>query len=69
MKKIAVTGASGYIASLVQRTNAGRFEFLPVRHKDLDFADPEKVHAYFEALDFDLVLNTAAQATTAVCEK
>jgi predicted amino acid dehydrogenase len=35
MKKIAVTGASGYIASLVQRTNAGRFEFLPVRHKDL----------------------------------
>lgn len=69
MKKIAVTGANGYIASLIQKTNTDKFEFIPLTRKELSLDDPAQVKSYFEALDFDIVLHTAADATTAHCEE
>ena len=69
MKKIAVTGANGYLASLVMKTNKDKFEFIPLTRKDISMDDPEAVKKYFEALDFDMVLHTAADATTAHCEE
>lgn len=69
MKKIVVTGANGYLASLVMKTNAGKYEFIPVTRKDVDLSEPTKVKEYFESLEFDVVLHTAADATTAHCEE
>ena len=69
MKKIVVTGANGYLASLVMKTNAGKYEFIPVTRKDVDLSEPTKVKEYFENLEFDVVLHTAADATTAHCEE
>ena len=69
MKKIVVTGANGYLASLVMKTNAGKYEFIPVTRKDVDLSEPVKVKEYFESLEFDVVLHTAADATTAHCEE
>lgn len=68
MKKIAVTGANGYIASLIQKTNKENFIFLPITRKELSLDDPKKVYDYFMKLDFDIVLHTAANAATADCE-
>ncbi len=68
MKKIAITGANGYIASLIQKVNQSRFEFIPITRKEVSLDDPQAVKAYFEALDFDVVVHTAANATTADCE-
>lgn len=68
MQRIAVTGATGYLASLVMRYNSDRFEFVPVSRKDVDYQDLDAVRAYFRDLDFDLMFHTAANATTADCE-
>lgn len=69
MKKVAITGANGYIASLIQKTNQNNFVFLPITRKTLAMDDPEKIRDYFMNLDFDIVLHTAANATTADCEE
>lgn len=68
MTRIAVTGANGYLASLIQTYNAGRFEFVRVSRSDVDYTDLAGLRAYFEALDFDILFHTAANATTADCE-
>lgn len=67
--KIAVTGANGYLASLVMKTNADKYEFIPLTRKELTLDNPENVKKFFEELDFDVVLHTAADATTAHCEE
>ena len=66
--KVAITGANGYLASLVQKYNQGKLEFIPITRKECNMDDPEKVRAFFETLDFDIVFHTAADAVTAHCE-
>lgn len=66
--RVAITGANGYLASLVQRYNADRFEFMRVSRADVDYSKPAEVAKFFSDLDFDLLFHTAANATTADCE-
>lgn len=68
MQRIAITGASGYLASLVQLYNREHFEFVPIRRTDVDYRLPDEVERFFTALDFDLLFHTAANAATAACE-
>lgn len=68
MKKMVITGANGYLASLVQLFNKDKFEFIRVSRSDVDYNDPAAVAAYFDGLDFDVLFHTAANATTADCE-
>lgn len=67
-QKVAVTGANGYLASLVQRYNGDKFEFVRVSRADVDYSKPQEVRSFFEGLDFDVMFHTAANATTADCE-
>lgn len=69
MKKIAITGANGYLASLIQKYNETTCEFIPVTRVDVDFEEPKLVKTYFENLDFDVVVHCAANANTAFCQK
>lgn len=69
MRRILITGANGYLASLAQLYNAGRYEFVRVSHADVDFSRPDEVEAFFRAADFDLCLHMAADASTARCER
>lgn len=69
MERILVTGARGYLASLAQLYNAGRYEFVRVSHADVDFRDPTGVERFFREKDFDVCLHMAADATTAHCEQ
>lgn len=68
MKKMVITGANGYLASLVQLFNKDKFEFTRVSRSDVDYNNPAAVAAYFDGLDFDVLFHTAANATTADCE-
>ena len=52
MKKIAITGANGYLASLIQTINHADFDFIPVTRKDVDLANPEAVEVYFKTLEY-----------------
>lgn len=69
MERVLITGARGYLASLAQLYNAGRYEFARVSHTDVDFGDPAGVEGFFRAADFDICLHMAADATTAHCER
>ena len=60
-QRIAITGANGYLASLVQRYNAERFEFVRVSRADVDYTKPDEVARFFSDLDFDLLFHTAAK--------
>ena len=68
MQRVAITGATGYLASLVQLYNRGLFEFVPVSRADVDYSRPEEVERFFTTIGADLVFHTAANATTAACE-
>ena len=68
MKRMVITGASGYLASLIQLYNKDEFEFVRVSRRDVDYTKPEEVSRYFSSLDFDVLFHTAANATTASCE-
>ncbi len=59
-EKIAITGANGYLASLIQASNEHKVEFVPVTRRDVDFSQPEAVTRFFENLEFDAVFHTAA---------
>ena len=68
MKKIAITGANGYLTSLIQLYNGNDYKFIRVSTKDSDLSHPDLVYAYFDALDMDVVVHTAAIAATAACQ-
>ena len=68
MKRIAITGATGYLASLIRLYNQGRYEFVPLSRSDIDYTRPDDVERFFLNIDADLVFHTAANATTADCE-
>ena len=68
MQRVVITGATGYLASLVRLYNQDRFEFVPVSRADVNYLRPDEVEQYFLGLDFDLLFHTAANATTAACE-
>ena len=52
MRRVLVTGARGYLASLAQLYNAGRYEFVRVSHTDVDFRDPAGVERFFGEAEF-----------------
>ena len=67
-KRIAITGANGYLASLIRLFNANEYDFVPISHTDVDFSRPAEAARFFEGLDFDMCLHMAADAMTAHCE-
>lgn len=69
MKKILVTGANGYIASLVHYYQKDNFDWICMTRKDADLSDPTAVKEYLKTQDFDYCFHTAANATTTICEQ
>lgn len=63
-----ITGAQGYLASLIQLYNKDNFDFTGFERHDVDYSKPQEVGRFFDALDFDLFFHTAANAQTAACE-
>ena len=47
MQRIAITGATGYLASLVQLYNRDRYEFVPVSRRDVNYTRPDEVERFF----------------------
>ena len=68
MTTIAITGANGYLASLIQKQNHETFTFLPIARKDVDYEDLAAVNKFFEKRTFDILIHTAARTQTADCE-
>ena len=68
MKKLLITGSTGYLARLVALYNREHFDITLIGRRDVDFADTEALCRYLDGLDFDYVFHTVARAQTADCE-
>lgn len=67
--KILLTGANGYIGSLLTMHLKDRYQFIGVDQKDLNLADVPEVYNYFKNQDFDVCFHMAANAQTQACEE
>jgi len=65
MKKILVTGGSGFIGrNLIEQfaqlpAYAGKYEVLAPTHRELELADSEAVAVYFKTRSFDAIIHCA----------
>ena len=67
MKRIALTGANGFIASVIREYNKDRYVFQNITRKEMDLSSPESVEAFLAQQDFDVLVHTAANAATEFC--
>lgn len=58
--KIAITGSTGLVGSRIIELLSNEFEFIPLRHNDVDITDGESVNQKINSLDFDIFLHLAA---------
>ncbi len=68
MKKILVTGASGFVGSRFVARWRNEFSILAPTHAELDITDRESVDGYFMQYSPDVVVHLAALSNTAYCE-
>jgi dTDP-4-dehydrorhamnose reductase len=67
MKRIVITGAAGFVASVIRLYNQDQYEFIPITRKEIDFSKPETVYPCLSGLQFDVLIHTAANAVTEFC--
>lgn len=63
MKKILITGSSGFIGKNLISYMKDRYEILCPGHKELDLLDGTAVKEYLEKEKFDIVIHSAVQGT------
>ena len=67
-RRIVVLGAGGRLGAALVREYARDFEVVGFNHAQLDLGAPEQVHATLADLDFDTLINAAAQTNVDRCE-
>ena len=67
--KIVIVGSGGRLGAALQREwSAAGDEVIGFTHRTLDIADPAAAHAALESLQFDVLVNCAAQTNVDRCE-
>jgi dTDP-4-dehydrorhamnose reductase len=66
--RIVIVGAGGRLGSALAREYRGQFSVTAFNHAELDFAAPEQLHHALDHLEFDLLINAAAQTNVDRCE-
>lgn len=69
MKKILITGGSGFFASRLAKYYDNKYEILALGKQDLDITDKDNVRSTFEKFKPDYVIHAAAIAVTDFCNK
>lgn len=69
MKKILITGASGFVGSRAVNYFRGKYEVYAPRHREMDITDEESVYAVFERFRPDHVIHCAAVSDIGRCER
>ena len=68
MKRVVIVGAGGRLGAALVREYAGQFDVVGFNHAQLDLGAPEKMRATLGELEFDALINTAAQTNVDRCE-
>src|SRR2546423_8148497 len=68
MKRLVIVGAGGRLGAALVREYAGEFAVVVFNHAQLDLAAPEQMRVALGGLEFDALINTAAQTNVDRCE-
>jgi dTDP-4-dehydrorhamnose reductase len=68
MKRIVIVGAGGRLGAGLARQYAGQFDVVGFNHAQLDLGKPEQLRETLGNLDFEALINTAAQTNVDRCE-
>jgi len=68
MKRVVIIGAGGRLGAALVREYGKEFDFVGFNHAQLDLGKPEQLQATLGALEFDALINTAAQTNVDRCE-
>jgi dTDP-4-dehydrorhamnose reductase len=66
--KIVIVGAGGRLGAALAREYAREFDVIGFNHAQLDLGAPEQLRSTLGGLDFDALLNAAAQTNVDRCE-
>jgi dTDP-4-dehydrorhamnose reductase len=67
-RRIVVVGAGGRLGAALVREYAREFEVVGFNHAQLDLGAPEQLRSTLGSLDFDALINAAAQTNVDRCE-
>ena len=68
MQRIVIIGAGGRLGAALVRQYASDFKVVGFNHAQLDLGKPEQLRETLGALEFDALINTAAQTNVDRCE-
>ena len=69
MKKILITGASGFVGSRTVAALQGTYELITPCHSELDITSEEAVESFISRTQPDAILHLAALSDTGYCEE
>ncbi len=69
MKRLLVTGASGFLGSRIVEFYSGKYEIHAPSHAEMDITDGGSVCAAFDRFHPDFVIHSAAISDVTACEK
>src|SRR5216684_9221480 len=67
--KIVIVGSGGRLGAALMREYREKFEIVGFDHAQLDLGDFDRVREKLSALDFNVLINTAAFTNVDLCEK
>lgn len=67
MKKVLITGASGFVGSRLARAMSGEWEILTPSHREFDITSPEVIRQYMECHRPEAIVHLAAISNTGYC--
>ncbi|MBR4882269.1 MAG: sugar nucleotide-binding protein [Bacteroidales bacterium] len=68
MKRILITGASGFVGGRVAKHLACKYEIIAPSHKELEITDEEACNSFIREVKPDVILHLAAISDTGYCE-
>lgn len=69
MKRVLVTGASGFVGSRFVRAMHDRYELLTPSHSEFDITSPQMLEQYVAEHRPQVILHLAAISNTGYCEQ
>ncbi len=69
MKRVLITGASGFVGSRLAKAMSGEWELLTPSHSEFDITSPEVVRLYMERHRPEAIVHLAAISNTGYCEE